>query len=394
MTNPASSPKSSPDASCGFPVKLAPRFVERVWGSRDLHPLYPSDGPAPPPSSAPIGEVWLTGDENKVLGGPHDGRTLSEIVRECGPALLGDAAPAHPSGRPVFPLLVKFLFTSAKLSVQLHPPDSAAAVSRSWGKTEMWHVLRSAPAAALAVGFKEQLRDTLSASPDAFREAVRSGAIESMLDWREARAGDTYYVPAGTVHAIGSGLTICEIQQNSDITCRLYDYNRPGTDGRPRQLHIEEGLRVLLWQTDGGLTRPAAYPEDPVSRDIAADGLATNNPAAHTCLAACPYFATERWHLDAPFTHSPAGHLEIWIGLDGSAEFSAAGETVTCTAGEVVLLPAGIASVAIQSAGAAATFLRTYPPNLETDVLAPLRAAGVSQEDISRVCFSAPPSEG
>lgn len=167
-------------------VEIEPRFVERVWGSTDLSPWFQADGKK-------IGEVWFPGNE----------------------------------------LLIKFLFTTENLSVQVHPDDDyAARVENSRGKTEMWRVLRAEPGAKLALGFREEV------DRDKARKAAADGSIMGMLDWREAHPGDSFLIPAGTVHAIGAGLVIAEIQQNSDITYRLFDYNRG------RELHLERGFDV------------------------------------------------------------------------------------------------------------------------------------------------------
>jgi len=177
--------------------KLVPAFHERVWGAESLAPWFPQT----PSSMKTIGEVWFQTPEIK--------------------------------------LLVKFLFTTQNLSVQVHPEDDYAEEHhQSPGKTEMWHVLAARPGAKISAGFRKSI------TPEKAREAALSGEIEHLLAWHEARAGDTFFIPAGTVHAIGAGLTICEIQQVSDITYRLYDYGRKGLDGKPRQLHLEHGLKV------------------------------------------------------------------------------------------------------------------------------------------------------
>lgn len=394
MTSQTDSSGAPPTAACGYPLQLEPIFQERVWGSEDLAFLYPSR-PARPQR---VGEVWLTGNENRVANGAWAGKTLAELSRLCGPALLGNpnrdreradsAFPRHPSGAPVFPLLVKFLFTEEKLSVQLHPPDSVASARdparRDWGKTEMWHVLRAAPGAQLAIGFRDDAREKLRHDRALLRAAIESGAMEAMLNWMEVKAGDTFFVPAGTVHAIGPGLVICEIQQNSDITYRLYDYHRLGTDGRPRTLHVEQGLEVLQWRTEGGRT-------DPV--ELAAE------PATRLCLAACPHFATERWEFHTPFAHHSPGRLEIWIGLEGAAEFDAGPPQTTPHSplptpyspavgrmGEVVVIPADVSSLEIRPASPS-VFLRTFVPDLEKDILGPLRKRTVSEKQLRRVCF-------
>jgi mannose-6-phosphate isomerase len=367
---------SAPPAGRGYPFRLEPLFVERVWGappeSEALSSLYPAR-PPDPSAPRPIGEVWLTGDDNRVASGPYAGKTLRDVARLCGPSLVGETGiRPHPSGAAIFPLLVKFLFTTDKLSVQVHPPDSYGGIrGTSWGKTEMWHILRAAAGARLAVGFRPDAAKHLASHPQALREAIAGGAIEQMLDWVEPRAGDTFFVPAGTVHAIGPGLVLCEIQQNSDITYRLYDYNRPGTDGRPRPLHVEQALDVMQWQTDAGRTAPVEL---------------TTVEGTRRCLAACPYFATERWSLEKSDQFSTRGRVQIWIGLEGIAEFEAGGQRVACSKGEVVVIPADAGSFALRPQPPC-VLLRTFPPDLENDLLVPLRASGASQDQVHKVCF-------
>jgi mannose-6-phosphate isomerase len=168
--------------------KITPAFHERVWGVTQLEPWFPNH-------KERIGEVWFE------AGG-------------------------------VLPILVKFLFTSANLSVQVHPDDEAAREHNSLGKTEMWHILAAEPGAKIAAGFREPI------TTQQLRESAISGEIESLLEWHDAAPGDTFFIPARTVHAIGAGLTLCEIQQASDITYRLYDY------GRGRELHLDQGVKV------------------------------------------------------------------------------------------------------------------------------------------------------
>ncbi|MBI3896134.1 MAG: class I mannose-6-phosphate isomerase [Acidobacteria bacterium] len=358
--------------SYSYPLKLEPIFQERVWGQQDLAFLYPQR----PSEPFRVGEVWLTGDHNRVANGPWAGATLSEVAHACGPALLGKYANASPEvGSPLFPLLVKFLFTSEKLSVQVHPPDSyARAREGSAGKTEMWHILKAGAGARLAVGFRKDLSPNWSRDRCAFRAAVESGEIERVLDWVEVKTGETFFVPAGTVHAIGPELVICEIQQNSDITYRLYDYKRPGTDGHPRPLHVEKALDVLEWNTRGGRTRPVELATKSVPRLL---------------LAACPYFATEKLRLDAVSRYETQARVEIWIGLAGEVHFEGGGERVPCRKGEALVIPADMPSFTIHPISPS-IFLRTYPPGPQVDLGAELLRRGFPAENVAQVVFSQP----
>ncbi len=203
------------------PIQLLPLFRERVWG-RDKLAIYFNDAPR----TVRIGEVWFTFEENET----SLGQTLGELIT-LHPELLGSGGdPRHPG---ICPLLVKLLFTTQRMSVQVHPDDEyALRHHESLGKTEAWYVLDAEPPGEVAVGFRETL------TPARLESAAKSGEIEHLLDWRKVQAGNVIFVPAGTVHAIGAGLTICEVQENSDITYRLYDY------GRPRELHLEHGIKV------------------------------------------------------------------------------------------------------------------------------------------------------
>jgi mannose-6-phosphate isomerase len=174
-----------------LPYRLHPKFVERVWGTTKLAPYFPD-------ADRKIGEVWFTPEE-------------------------GD-----------YPVLVKFIFTSERLSVQVHPDDDyARRHENSRGKTEMWHILGAEPGAQIAIGFQDEI------SPERLRDAIADGSVERMLNWVPVAPGETYFTRAGVVHAIGAGVTLCEIQQNSDVTYRLYDY------GRGRELHIAKAFDVL-----------------------------------------------------------------------------------------------------------------------------------------------------
>jgi len=258
-------------------IQLTPSFKEKVWGSTHLEPFFRN-------SEQKIGEVWFEGVAN-------------------------------------LPLLIKFLFTTDKLSVQVHPSDEYARNHHgSCGKTEMWHVLRADPGAKIAAGFRETI------SPKRLRDASFSGEIESLLQWFDAAPGDTFFIPAGTVHAIGAGLTLCEIQQHSDITYRLYDY------GRPRELHLDHAAEVSNL--------------DPLDPRSAIRG---------EILASCPYFTTSKLHISNPATHIPCPNsTNLLVVIDGSAKLG--GHRVA--AGEVWYLEAAVREIEVSGN---ATFLLASP---------------------------------
>ena len=256
------------------PRKLEPRFYEKVWGSTDLAPWFPH-------SERKIGEVWFTAE-------------------------------------PPLPILIKFLFTSERLSVQVHPDDADGAA----GKTEMWHILRAAPEAAIALGFRQPL------TREELRRAALSGEIETLLRWWPAQAGQTFFAPARTVHSIGGGLALVEIQQQSDVTYRLYDY------GRPRELHLDAALRVADLGPHPG---PCAPPRD-------------------NLLVSCPHFVTESVAMEAAYP-CPAGPEQAWICLTGRGCFG----TEPYRAGEVFLAPRDCPDFTIRP-DEASQFLRTWRP--------------------------------
>lgn len=276
------------------PLRLFPILHERPWGVRVLAPWLPGVEAA-----RPIGEAWYTSNETPTSAGV----TLGEVIAASGDSVLG----AVPDDRRC-PLLLKLLFTSERLSVQVHPDDQYAARHHgSRGKTEAWHVLDASPQAEVGVGFVRTLgREEAEA-------AARTGAIESLLDWRATRAGDTWLVPAGTVHAIGAGVVIAEIQEHSDVTYRLYDY------GRPRPLHLEHGLEV---------SELGPYRLANTRRTLA---------VGRELLASCPYFRLERWEVRGSLSFSPCEpfyHLLLVIG--GRGEY--AGQPIA--PGQAWLVPA------------------------------------------------------
>ena len=290
-----------------YPFLLRPEFVERPWGARDLSPVYPEHR-----CEKPVGEVWLTGDENRVANGPLAGRTLGELCREYGRALVGESAREIER----FPLLIKFLFPREKLSVQVHPDDEAARrVGQPCGKTECWYVLAADPGAQVALGLKPGVtREQLA-------RAIQEVRAEQLLDWVDIHAGEMIYVDAGTVHTIGPGSILVETQQNSDTTYRLYDY------GRPREIHVEQGLAATKERTRAGK----------VHREDAA-----------TTLVASPSFLVEKFALKETRCFEAGHSPQIFVALDGSgvAE-SQGGASLSFARGHAMVVPVAVAQVGI-----------------------------------------------
>ena len=220
-----------------YPLLFRPNLHELVWGGHRLEPLkdLPADGRA-------IGESWeisaVPTSESIVANGPLEGRTLGALVKEYGATLVGKHI-ARAYGDE-FPLLVKFIDAQGDLSIQVHPNNTLAQARHGQlGKTEMWYVMAAEPGATLLAGFREEV------SREDYRRRVADGSIVDALARHEVHPGDVFFIPAGRVHAICSGILLCEIQQSSDVTYRLFDYHRLGLDGKPRQLHTEEALDAI-----------------------------------------------------------------------------------------------------------------------------------------------------
>lgn len=296
-----------------YPLRLHPEFYERVWGSRSLAPIYSQEI-----TGTPIGEAWLTSDTCKVANGPLSGMSLGELSRQFGRDLLGDVPPDHSR----FPLLIKFLFPKDKLSVQVHPDDSTAArIGDPCGKTECWYVLRAEPGAQVGLGLKP------GTSKTKVKQAIRASRMEQLLNWVDLHQGDLIYVDAGTVHTIGPGSVLVEIQQNSDTTFRLYDY------GRPRELHIEAGMNATKeWTHAGKVER---------RQTLSADGKSQAN------LITAPCFIVDKFKLLSPweFRRPPGARQSVWclVAISGSGVISAGGsEPTSFSRGEVVVVPAAV----------------------------------------------------
>lgn len=218
-----------------YPLTFKPIFKERVWGGRSLERLYRK----PLPIGAPIGESWeisdRPGDASVIAHGPLAGKDLHWLVENHRADLLGHAR--LEGGR--FPLLIKLLDAQEKLSLQVHPPAARAAEFPGDPKTEMWFIAEATPGAELYVGLKPGV------TRDDFEQRIRDGTVAECFHQVPVRAGDAMFLPSGRVHAIGAGLVIFEIQQNSDTTYRVFDWNRVGLDGQPRDLHVAPSLASI-----------------------------------------------------------------------------------------------------------------------------------------------------
>ena len=306
-------------------LKFQPLLKRIRWGGRRLGTLL----------HKPIGEAddyaesWEISDhgddQSRVVGGPLDGWTLERLVRERNRELFGRHA-----GKSQFPLLVKFLDAHDRLSVQVHPNDEQAKTfdPSENGKTEAWVILAAEPGSRIYAGLQTGVdRERLAG-------AVENGTVEECLHSIAVHPGDCVFIPAGTVHAIGEGIVLAEIQQASDLTFRLYDWGRLGTDGKPRPLHINAALSCTEFERG---------PVDPVSPRILEDG-----PHRLEELIRCDFFVLHRHITTESLTIPHDDRFHVLMLLDGAAEFRSETSPMSLDRGGTVLMPAACGDVTIQ----------------------------------------------
>ena len=300
-----------------YPLLLNPALHVKVWGGRRLetvmHKALPTD--------EPYGESWEMHDTATVANGPLAGRTLGAVLREYGAALVG------PGNDPAagLPLLAKLIDASDWLSVQLHPDDEQARQleGEPRGKTEAWYVVAAEPGAQLVIGLRP------GSTPQQVAEAIEANTLEGLLVFAEVAPGDVLFVRAGTIHAIGAGLLIYEIQQSSDTTYRLYDWGRLGLDGQPRELHIEKGIQVANLDSVPEIDRTGANHEQVVE------------------IVRSDYFTTLLYQLSPTrgeqVTLDTGGqHFHILTCIEGRAAVSAPAGDITLRTGQTALIPANL----------------------------------------------------
>jgi mannose-6-phosphate isomerase len=300
-----------------YPLRFEPILKELIWGGRRLERvLGKSLGPG-----TQYAESWEISDHRQdvsvVAEGPLAGTSLRALVRDRTTELLGP----RPVERAQFPLLVKFIDAHQVLSVQVHPDDEQGRVlANDNGKTEAWVILHAEPGSLIYAG----LRAGVTRSD--FTEALASGAVEPLLHRFEAKPGDCILIPAGTIHAIGAGVVLAEIQQMSDATFRVHDWGRLGTDGKPRQLHVEQALAC---------TDFAAGPVNPwPARPEPCPG------GTREALARSAFFALERFRLGGPASVGTASSATIVLGMGGTADVRHGGASYPLGLGQTLLLPA------------------------------------------------------
>src|ERR1700687_4826272 len=323
-----------------YPLLMSPAFDPRPWGTLDLSAIYPNHQ-----FNERIGEAWLTGDNCIVANGPLAKRSLADLSKEFGSDLVGTAA-RDPQR---FPLLMKFLFTEEKLSVQVHPDDEAAQrFGEPWGKTECWYVAHARPGSQVALGLQPGVTRAQ------FEQAVHEKSVEELLNWVNIYQGEMIYVAGGTVHTIGAGVVMLETQQQSDTTYRLYDF------GRARPLHLEHGLASIKERTASGkVIRPA-----PVGIH--------GGKSRRSSMITAPYFTVDLVELKDPQEFSTGDEsgkdesgrtsVQILVAVEGCGVVEAQGhDPVTLAKGDAVVIPANLGAFHVRPQWTV-EFLKAYVP--------------------------------
>ena len=339
------------------PLALVPQERELIWGGQALVKRY---GKHASPTAS-IGESWECFDGNAIASGAFAGRTLAQLRAELGSTLMGAIDPSAP-----FPLLTKIIDARQPLSVQVHPGDAYArdVEHQPCGKTECWYVLEAEPDAKIVLGWN---RDTTRAE---YLERVRDGSLGELLREIPAKPGDVFHLPAGTMHAIGAGIVLFETQQTSDLTYRIFDYNRKGPDGKPRPLHVEKAADVLDYRAStAGALRHLTYEQAGLTR---------------TVLVADARFTVERITLE---THPCEIDLEgvplVVFALKRSVRLAAGGVELRLQPYQSAVVPAAAGSVTVWSGGEdeRAQIVTSAPPSSPDALARRARNANVDSAD-------------
>ncbi len=309
-----------------YPLKFEPILKQTLWGGEKIIPFKHLNE-----TLSNVGESWevsaVEGSESVVANGPEKGMTLPEMVRRYKEELVGEANYARFGEK--FPLLIKFIDAKLDLSIQVHPDDALAKKRHnSFGKNEMWYVISSDPGAKLISGFSQEI------TPKEYKERVHDGTFAEVLQDCAIQPGDVFYVPAGRVHGIGAGAFVAEIQQTSDITYRIYDYNRKDKNGKTRELHTAQAVDAINFADvqDDFRTAYDHVQNEPVE------------------VVACPYFTTSVYDMTEEITcdYSELDSFVIFICVEGSCRLTDnENNEISLQAGETVLLPAATQNVTI-----------------------------------------------
>jgi mannose-6-phosphate isomerase len=310
-----------------YPLKFKTIFKDKIWGGQKIKTYLHKDfGNLPN-----CGETWeisgVKSDVSVVAGGALEGESLADLLEQYKDELVGKKVYDHFGN--IFPLLVKFIDANDDLSVQVHPDDELAKKRHnSFGKTEMWYVIETDPGSTLIAGFNQEMTE------EKYVDALNSGHIMDILNKEDVTAGDVYFLPAGRVHTIGKGLLIAEIQQTSDITYRIYDFDRVDDHGNKRELHTQEALAAIDYKH---------YPEYKTQYQPQKD------ETVH--LVTCPYFTTNILDFDKSTAkdYSALDSFVIHVCVEGAYNLNYNGETYPVKMGECILLPKSIDKVELET---------------------------------------------
>lgn len=339
-----------------YPYVLDPKLAPAIWGGDELVTQYGKHGDP----KAKIGESWECWDDNPVTNGALAPAPVSVLRSKLGAELMGDLDPAR-----IFPVLTKIITAHDWLSVQVHPDDAYAqrVEHQQNGKTECWFVFSAEPDAQLVVGWS---RDT---SREEYERRVADGTLGDILRKIPVKAGDTIYIPAGMVHAIGAGIVLFETQQASDLTYRMFDWNRVGADGKPRELHVQKAADVLNYTagTEGALLQiPYRF-----------EGL------ERTALIADPRFVVERVVATSePASMATNGRPLIVMSLDEPLDVCCNDANVSLTPYQTALIPAGAPWCSVTAPQGSAAFMYVTPPQDRAALPVRMLAAGVEQSTV------------
>ncbi|MHA7056304.1 type I phosphomannose isomerase catalytic subunit [Aquimarina sp. M1] len=309
-----------------YPIKFEPILKEKIWGGNKLKNVLNKKT-----TKKSVGESWEISDVNQnvsvVSNGIAKGTSLRELIDYYQCSLLGKKN--YQAFGKKFPLLIKFIDADKDLSIQVHPNDGMAKRKHgSFGKTEMWYVMQADKDANLIVGFEEEV------SKQEYLDHLNNDNLEKILHYEKVKPGDSFFIEAGKVHAIGAGVMLAEIQQTSDITYRLYDWNRKDTDGNTRELHTVEALEAIQFNNNRDFKKPYQR--------------LTNNTSN---IAACPYFTTNFAVVSGKLqkNYQALDSFVVYMCTKGKGKVTANNHTETIKEGETILLPAMIDKVKITS---------------------------------------------
>ena len=327
-----------------YPFLFEPNLHPVVWGGHQLRPYKGLE-----PNEEPIGESWevsaVPSSTSIISNGSFQGRDLTSVIAEFPEEILGHAVNEKYHGQ--LPLLVKFIDAERDLSIQVHPNDEMAwREHKKMGKSEMWYIIKAAPGSHLYAGFKQQI------TSDEYFRRIADGTITEVLADHTVKTGDVFYLPAGRVHAICGGIMLAEVQQSSDVTYRIYDYNRPGMDGKPRELHTDLAAQALDYH---------------VEQNYRTEYVETDNRAIQ--IIDSPYFDVRVMEIQTPFHRNLLKYDSFVISMciegDCKLVMRTNGSEILLKAGHTTLIPAAIADYDVIPLNGRTKLLDAFVDNMD-----------------------------